>query len=330
MSVKNIIAWRGALARTGGTVCEGIIKHLFQQAGYTCKPIAIKDFKSWYESEETPEEGYQSMLTHLESLQEGPYVGGSDCFFSSLFRSPVFRVVFVRRDPRQALASFRRLTKMPSSKIPTVLDRWMCVYEQCMTLPNTRCLVLDYDTEILPLFPAVQRMADFLGLSLPVECLEATAALFSRDTMRNKLHSRATKTLECLRDLQTTIRGEFAVVRIRDFGQDEVFRIPKEAFDAATIESSTKRQAQTTTRKIALLNGTTLTLPSNKDGESFRLGPLISPKTNHIDEEQAAEHFHLDHIATTKQHWSAAFTQEECKQIDSYLASFLQKHGFEL
>ena len=82
--------------------------------------------------------------------------------------------------------------------------------------------------------------------------------------------------------------------------------------------------------KVALLDATILSLPSNMDGESFRLGPLISHKTNHIVEEQATEHFHLDHITATKQHWSVVFTQEECKQINSHLANFLQKHGFEL
>ena len=199
MSVVNIIAWRAALPRTGGTVCTGIMKHLFQQAGYTYKPITMQDLKSLYQSGKTPQEGYQAVLTHLESLQEGPYVGGSDCFFTPFFRSPAFRVVIVRRDLRQALASFRRMTKMPSSKIPKLLGDWMCVYEQCMTLPNTQCLVLDYDTEILPLYPAVQRIADFLGLSLPVECLEATAALSNRDTMRNRLHLRAAKAMKCFK-----------------------------------------------------------------------------------------------------------------------------------
>jgi hypothetical protein len=320
--LKNIIVWRGAVARTGGTVCEAIIKHLFQQAGYTCKPIAINDLKSWHERGQTSKD-FQPILTYLETLQEGPYLGGSDCFFTPLFHSPVFRVVFVRRDLRQALASFRRMLQMPSSQIPAILDSWMYVYENCMTLPTEQCLVLDYDTEILSLLPAVRRLADFMGLSLSEKCLEETATLYNRDSVRNRLHLRATNALECLRDLQTKIHDEFACIEIRVFDRKEVFRIPKEAFDDTTQERSGKGQASTTLR-ITLPDGSSISLASNRDGRSFRLGP-----TNDIGE-QPVGHFHLDHVTSTNQHWSTDFTQEECRQINHRLSAFLEKHGFEL
>jgi len=326
MDVKNMIAWRAALSRTGGTVCEAIVKHLFQQAGYTCKLITLDDLKPWHELGATSD-AHQSNLAFLEPFQEGPYLGGSGSFFTPLFHSPVFRVIFVRRDLRQALASFKRMTKMPSSEIPATLNVWMDVYEKCMTLPSVQCLVLDYDTEILPLLPAVNRLSGFLGISLSEKCLEETAAKYNRNTMRSNLHSRAAEALECLRNLRTRKCETCVPIEIHDFDQREAFQIPLEAFDVTTQERLKKGQTCTELR-IALPDGASIILPLSKDG-SCRLGPF-SPSAEKSIENQATGHFHLDHIASTNQDWSAAFTKNECVQINRQLAAFLEKHGFEL
>lgn len=149
-----MIIWRGALARTGGTVCLKIAEHMLQINGVDYNSVKIDDIFSDNELS-LPHDRFGETL-----------IGGSDGYYSPSFKQHPFHVIFVTRDLRDAFASNLKLTKKTFENNLGMLGSLIRLNLKFLDLPHERCLQLHYENDVIDLPNGCRKIARFLELDI--------------------------------------------------------------------------------------------------------------------------------------------------------------------
>ena len=314
--MTNRIIWKGALARTGGSLCLAVAEELLR-AGE--RPFANLPFADLERLDRTAGSLDQAEAV-LKSVYPGLRCGGQEGFFSPLFLAAPFRVLFVRRDPRDALRSYRRLTRCSFVDSLAFLRNFMQLHELFGRLPASRCLTLDYRADVLDPPRLVAKIAAFIGTPAPPETGAAIAGKLSPTAVRSALAADAARSLDRLLAMPAAPSGGSVALTLLHDGRRHGLTLPLSAFDPAT------RRAMAAGRVsewgVSPGDGSRVWLASNKDGRSVRI----------LRSDRAApylRHFNAEHLSRAGSGGEAPpFDPAEAREIERRTAPFLDRHGF--
>jgi hypothetical protein len=218
-----MIIWRGAIPRSGGTVSEKVARFLLDRNGIAYQEI---DYRQIQKLQRLSEAGSLSDAA-AESFRKQTYCGAHDIFFSSVMRRNFFRVLFVRRNFLDCLASYQRLGKTTFETLPPRVKTWAQVVVNMEQLPDETCLKLSYENDVLNIPRLTRRIADFLDLPCDDETIELADQKFNRASLRKATHIGAESVREELRSMHVAEDQPKMRICIADkSGESECYTLP--------------------------------------------------------------------------------------------------------
>ncbi len=299
-----MIVWRGALARTGGTVCIRIVEAVLAHHGVTPRRITTDDLRGCRVQVIRHADGGRTVRLPPGMFEDAVYVGGSDGFFHPVFAAPPFRVFYIRRDLRHALASYKRLMRNPDFDTLLRLARDLARKGRHMEgLPDERCLKLAYEADILNLASGVRRLADFIGHPVDAATVAALAERYDRTGVRQYLARLEQQARKVLAPWRAPAADTKVVTLALENGREETLYVPR----PAVIESS-ERLGRMLVRRP---DGAEQRLWANAGSRTWRLG---------------FEGFQSGFIGDDGD-WRDAFTGDEQARLTEAVAPYLEAIG---
>lgn len=193
-----MIIWRGAIPRSGGTVSEKVARFLLDRNGIAYEEIGHLQI---HKLQQLSESGSLSDAA-AESFRRQTYCGTHDVFFSPVMARNFFRVLFVRRNFLDCLASYQRLGKTTFETLPGQAKKWAHIVVNMEQLPDETCLKLSYEDDVLNIRRLTGKIADFLDLSCDVKTLDLAEQRFNRTSLRKTTQNGAESVRKELHSLE--------------------------------------------------------------------------------------------------------------------------------
>lgn len=314
-----MIIWRGAIARTGGTVCSKVIHFLLKRQN-----IKFKEFDPYdiFRLHELSIENHEAAENQLASYSNCVWVGGLDAYYSPIMRLHPFRVVFVRRDLRASLASLYRLTKGNQKNYRAVLSSWISIYEGMESLPDSVCLKLSYQEDVLNIKRLTSRIASFIDIPCTEKDLEDASRQFDRNLVRESIERKGEKALaKIIMETPQTKNGKAIVLKITNPHDYRIIPVVISENlvsnpDAILQSVQNKSWLQNIELNI-MIEDEPVYLTMNQDRLSYRF---------------VVGDFHLNHISNTDDPdtWRKQIPKSQLQEWTLFCQDFLAKYNYEI
>ena len=316
MTVTPRIIWRAATARTGGTLLTELSCDLMTRGGRSVRCITNDDINEGF--------SFQTMVPKphphfLERIRGETLYGAHDNLFTAAFRNPMFRVLFVRRDIREAAASLRRMAGTTIDALVELMENWHWVHRKMASVPAENLLILDY-AEVLDVDLAVRKIAAFLNEPVSDTEISAYCKRFGKGSVADRLNSARESIIAELVALAPECRKVGGIrVNLSTGDRSRAIEIPLTTMSLATHDL-VKRDEPTPQIELTLPECGDVVLIGNQDGSAYRI--LEAPKL-------LPWHFQFDHVtAATTPPWQSAFEPHEIRRIEEVAAPIRDDLGY--
>ncbi len=319
------VLWRGALPRSGGTYIMGLAWYLLERHGITTREVtplvAEATEQAW-----PPEIALAQLARALFQDAGAPPVmgsGGYDGFYFPLIRHPLFRVLMVRRDPRESLVSYMTLTRASFEDVSDLLPIWLAAYDGFAALPAAQCLCFDFRRDLADVTGCLQRIGTFLDLPVTPALAREADSLFRYDVLRTTLQTVQEAAVLALRaiDAQGGAEGVLLPLTLEGARVEEIYipltRLTPESRE--TVQGGTGR-----VRVTVLADEGPVVLTGNMGGGSLR---ILS-----FEHEKLPPHlkwFNLEHVAGGRRAWREVLTPSQQAHLARLGGDFFRRHGFD-
>ncbi len=314
-----MIVWIGSTARTGGTVLYNIAAGLIVASGNDIQAIDNKDLIAAFDMTTSPPCPTQALG---KLLNGGIAIGRGGSFYSDIFQHPSCRVVFVKRDIREAAASMKLLNKSTYEQVTKMIRGWYKIHLQYKDLPDDRCLRLDY-CELSNLAAVTRKIADYLNLAVSDDDCQNIADKNDRNSLKTQFQKRADDFMQRLQACgDEADRAGCLLIPIVQNNQETAARIP---VSYLSEETARVLENQETIYKLDVLlpDFEPVALTPNNDGRTFRINfPPQADKGFHIN-------FQSEHVSRPENSkWQSVFSAQEVQDLEELYRPMKETLGY--
>lgn len=310
-----MIIWRGAIARTGGTVCSEVVNALLQAAGYQPKKLTAEQLLANRDGDGQPCLGSDDI-----------YVGAHDGWHDPVLAQPDLRVFYIWRDIKQSMASMRRFTHCEFDLIQKNMALYYDHAAFFQALSPTICLQLSYSQDVLNMERLAFRLAGFLALPVKAETIRAIAEQFDRHALQKQLKKMEAAITAEMQAAWSQPGDKTVTLMIRSDPGLQRYHIPGSSFDIAS-----QKKLQTGgfgNYYLTLPSGMEIALIGNNDGNGFRISHFDTADDQGVDRENLPMRLQVGHITqTTDDDWTAQFNETEIAWIEEHAKRWSDLYG---
>jgi tetratricopeptide (TPR) repeat protein len=294
-----MLIWRGALPRTGGTVCINIAEYMLKLNDVDYKPVKLNDVFS------------NSKLTLPPERYGETLIGSGEGFYSDALASEPFHTIFVARDIRDTFASWLKVTNLKFEDSLGSLEGWIQMNLKFLALPPERCLQLHYEEDVLELPNACKKIARFLGLEISDADITNICETFSKQAVGKHIDAEANKFFSAIELLEGNGNDNRQIV-ISSRGKSKTINIPKRM--CSILGSGEQISGE-------LPNFGSFKLQRNFDGTyHLQINTIFLKKSQ-------ADAFNQGHI-TNPSSWNVFFSAEQQELINREILRVLKTLSF--
>jgi len=218
---------------------------------------------------------------------------------------------------------------MPFDAALESLRAKMVMYDKFESLPEERCLRLDFERDILKLDSGIRKLSEFIGLPITDKEVSEANRLFSKKSLTHRFeceHDRFFQEIsrfEVSQDYaEPEIRSDHVSLSIDHDGLCSSYRLPFDVFSDESL--GYVRKGELPFRLTVNLDGSSYNLIINQDPQrkTFRasFGVKIGDQTIGFQQNHISSEDHSD--------WRELLTHEQLDRLNSVAMPFLDKYGY--